>query len=660
MSTSPSEYLNRVFPRRFLFRGAALRSLIWTALGTVTLAATLLSVLLLLSLLELQGQVSLDGASADDFYALFENGTEATAQASDPGWDSTPADAGLRAVAWKLRSRPIGGLVASICGLSAQFDETSPAFLLLLVMAAAGAFLTVAIFGHSRRVAGMAAAHTTGQLRESLHRHALRTGTSDLFDSEIESVQALFTDEIEIVRRWIEKFISHISQAPLQLLIVVLLGVMLDWRFLVECGIPLLACWAFVLRRRVRNAERTALELDRASTELKLTTEGIHRSRLIRGFLLDNFEHVRFERHLDRYEAHLSTVNSLNRRLFLLSLIVGLGGLAIVVYIAGGRVLTASEYQLSLAEATFLCGLLAFAAVPVSELTGLLSLRNAARTSIDRVYRYLNTIPDVGQAVGAEFLQPLEKLIEFHDVSYAVGHRKLLDELALKIPANGTTAVVSFDPAEATALTAMLPRFVEPSAGRVTIDGHDVEGATLESLRSEIIWAGGRNSWFTGSVVENIGGGDERFSIAQITDAAKRAHAHNFIQKLAQGYETVVGEHGEQLTESQGFRLALARAILRDPALLIIEEPESIDDGDEKAILEDACKTAAKGRTVIFLPQRLRTLKSVDRIILLNRGRVEVVGTHEALLKSSSLYRHWEYLHFNEFRRDVSSGEQDS
>jgi ATP-binding cassette subfamily B protein len=210
---------------------------------------------------------------------------------------------------------------------------------------------------------------------------------------------------------------------------------------------------------------------------------------------------------------------------------------------------------------------------------------------------------------------------------------------------------------EAFAFAALLPRFVDPSRGSVTIDGHDVSLATLESLRSEVVWAGGANCWFTGSVVENIAGGDQRFSLSQVTEAAKRTHAHSFIQRFSQGYETVVGEHGEQLSDSQGFRLSLARAILRDPAVLIIEEPPEVDSEDEKALLEDACRNVSKGRTVISLPARMRTLKAADRIVLLNRGQIEVVGTHEALLKTSSLYRHWEYLHFNEFRRAVSPSE---
>lgn len=658
MTTSPSEYLNRVFPKRFLFRGAALWSLAWTLLGAVALAAVLLAVLLLIALIESQGHVELVDDQVSEFYSLFGQSASVSVEPLEPGWDAAPADAGLRSVAWGLRSRPIGSVVASVCRMSPWFDQTGSAFLTLLVTSMACAVLALIAYEQGRRAAASVATHTGHQLRESLHRHSLRMGTSDLFGCQLSDVQELFTSEVEAVQRWISEFVSRTAQAPLQLLILIGLGATIDWSFLVECGVPLLACWLFVLRLHAWNQQRIRLEEDRASTELKLVGEGVHRSRLIRGYLLDAFEHVRFERHLERFESHLDAADRASRRVFQGAVVAVVIALGIVMYIAGGRVLTATAYSLSLGEVAFLCGIMLLTSVPIERLVGLLGDRNAARTSIDRIYRYLNTIPEVGQAVGAEFLQPLEKSIEYQDVVYSAGGKKLLDGVSLKVPAEGATAVVAFDRMEAVAIAAMLPRFVDPSKGQVTIDGHDVSEATLESLRSEVVWVGGPNSWFTGSVVENIAGGDQRFSLSQVTEAAKRAHAHNFTQKFSQGYETIVGEHGEQLTDSQGFRLSLARAMLRDPALLIIEEPEDVDSADEKALLEDACRNVSRGRTVIVLPARLRTLKAADRIVLLNRGQIEVVGTHEALLKTSSLYRHWEYLHFNEFRRDVSPAEE--
>ena len=654
MTTSPSEYLSRVFPRRFLLRGTALQSLVWTVCGTASLAVLLISAFLLLALIESQGYVELNNEQAAEFYSLFGNSADLPKESPEPGWDATPADAGLRAVAWNLRTRPIGRVAVQVCQSSPRFHETGTAFLALLTIGFASSLLTLMFSELARRAAAATAVHTGHQLRESLHRHSLRTGTSDLFDREVSGVLALFSADVESVDRWIVGLVTRGSQVPLSLLLLVVIGAMIDWSFLIECGIPLLACWLFILRLRNWSGRRIRLEEDRASTEFKLVSEGLHRSRLIRGFLLDGFEHVRFERHLSRYESHVAAAQNLKRRVLLWSVAAGTVATSIVVYVAGGRVLTLTAYSLSLAEVAFLFGTLSLMTVPLTRLVGLLDDRNSAQTAIARVYRYLNTIPEVGQNVGAEFLQPLEKCIEYHDVSYSAGDRNILDGVSLKLPATGKTAIVAFDRMEAFGLAALLPRFIDPSRGNVTIDDHDVSLATLESLRSEVVWAGGGNCWFTGSVLENIAGGDQRFSLSQVTEAAKRTHAHSFIQKFSQGYETIVGEHGEQLSDSQGFRLSLARAVLRDPAVLIIEEPPVVDSEDEKALLEDACRNASKGRTVIVLPARMRTLKAADRIVLLNRGKIEVVGTHEALLKTSSLYRHWEYLHFNEFRRDIS------
>lgn len=659
MTTSPSEYLSRVFPRRFLFRGTALQCLVWMALGTASFAALLVSVFLLIALIESQGRVNLSDEQAAEFYSLFDDSTAPPKESLEPGWDAAPADAGLRAVAWNLRTRPISRVASLLCRMFTGLHETGIAFITLLAIGFVTSILSLAFSEMARRSAAATAAHTGHQLRESLHRHSLRTGTSDLFDREVSDVLSLFSTDIESVEHWIAKLVARAPQVPSHMAVLVAIGATIDWSFLIECGVPLLACSLFILRLRNGSSRRIRLEEDRASAEFRLVSEGLRRSRLIRGFLLDGFEHVRFERHLSRYEAHVTAARNLNRRILLWSVAAGAAATSIVVYVAGGRILVSTAYSLSLAEVAFLCGILSLMAVPLAQLATLLRDRNSARTAIDRVYRYLNTIPEVGQNVGAKFLQPLERLIEFHDVAYSVAGRKLLDGVSLKLPATGTTAVVAFDRMEAFSLAALLPRFIDPSQGNVTIDGHDVSLATLESLRSEVVWAGGANCCFTGSVVENIAGGDQRFSLSQVTEAAKRAHAHSFIQKFSQGYETIVGEHGEQLSDSQGFRLSLARTALRDPAVLIIEEPTEIESEDEKVLLEDACKNVSKGRTVIVLPARMRTLKAADRIVLLNRGQVEVVGTHEALLKTSSLYRHWEYLHFNQFRRDVSQTEKD-
>src|SRR5262249_23719330 len=147
----------------------------------------------------------------------------------------------------------------------------------------------------------------------------------------------------------------------------------------------------------------------------------------------------------------------------------------------------------------------------------------------------------------------------------------------------------------------------------------------------------------------NIGCGDPSFSIPQIIEAAKMAHAHNFIQRLPYGYETTIGDLGHSLSIGEQFRIALARAALRDPAILIIEELDELLDEGNKAMMDDAYARLLPERTVIFLPHRLATIKSCDRVYVIHNGRLEAEGSHRELLDDSELYRHLHYLEYNMF-----------
>lgn len=370
---------------------------------------------------------------------------------------------------------------------------------------------------------------------------------------------------------------------------------------------------------------------------------------------MEDFERGRFSRHLERYQQRLDDVELRKTKTHWLARMLSLAAFAIVLFLVGAHLLQPrlAPEHVSLAEGILLLSCFALGYYPVQSLAALRHQRAEANRSADRVYHYLNSIPEVGQAVGAKFLEPVQKVIEFENVHWKAGDQKILNGLNLKLPAGGSSAIIAFDSVEADTLVALLPRFIEPHDGKIKFDGEDTAWVTLESLRAEVVVVSGEESFFTGTVLENLSGGESQYSLSAVTEAAKKAHAHNFIQKLSQGYETVLGQHGEQLDATQSFQLALARAVLRNPAVMIIHEPTTGMSEDEKSLLDDACHRVAQGRTMVYRPSRLSALKRADRIILLNRGRVEVVGTHEVLVQSSDLYRHWEYLHFNEFRREI-------
>src|SRR5262249_54134531 len=246
------------------------------------------------------------------------------------------------------------------------------------------------------------------------------------------------------------------------------------------------------------------------------------------------------------------------------------------------------------------------------------------------LFKFLDRPGGVGRVVGAEFLPPLSRELEFDNVSLrepSTG-RMLLQDVSLTIQAGQRVALVGSDDLEKHALVYLIPRFLDPTAGEIRIDQHNLRWVTLDSLRAQIALVLQHNLVFHDSVANNIGCGDPAFTLPQIIEAAKMAHAHHFISKLPKGYETPIGELGHSLNISEQFRIALARAILRDPALLIVEEPDAQLDDETKALLDDTFARVLPGRTAIFLPHRISTLRSCDRIFLVHKGRLEAAGDH--------------------------------
>jgi ATP-binding cassette subfamily B protein len=272
-----------------------------------------------------------------------------------------------------------------------------------------------------------------------------------------------------------------------------------------------------------------------------------------------------------------------------------------------------------------------------------------------QVFKFLDRPSELGQVVGAEFLPALEKQIEFDNVSLREpgSGRMLLSNISLSIRAGQRIGIVGPDDLEKYALVYLIPRLLDPTSGEIRVDDHNLRWVTLDSLRDKISTVLMHNLVFHDTVSNNIGCGDPSYTLPKIIEAAKMARAHQFIQKLPKGYETPIGELGHPLTLSQKYRIALARAILRDPSLLIIEEPEDGMDEETKELIDDALARFLPGRTVIFLPHRVSTIRSCDKIFLLHNGKLEAGGVHKELLAQNRLYRHLHYIEFSEMAEVV-------
>ncbi|MDB5334536.1 MAG: Xenobiotic-transporting ATPase [Planctomycetaceae bacterium] len=652
MSTREPKIFDRVFSNRELFRGRALRANLWSLVAAVALVKMLVIAFLTVELCLVVGEGQPVRISADVFKQFF--GVEATTSVADSKMAEIPP--GFAQVAWRSRHQIFGKGLAFLTRrvFGVDYGLSPQVTCLVLILTGSGFWLiTWLCLKLARRQRTQLELETVGQLRSHLHRQALRLGPADLQRADTAQVLGLFKDEIGQLRDTLCYWLSAWTGEPARISLLVLLALVIDAKVSFYCGVPLLFGWLIHEHRRRELIQAHKLAVAHAQDELRLLSESLTRSRLVRGYGMEQAAQEHFKKYLDRYQAD---VNNLERRRGALSrlegIIVWLCGV-IVLSLVGVELTTPTEH-FSVAAALILAVWFAGIGYSIRNWQNAFEAREDAVPAAMRVFRYLDRIPEVGQAVGAKFLQPLTRSIEFMDVTYVTSDKTtLLDQLSLSIPAQRQVAIISTDSRGALALVSLLPRFIDPQAGQVLIDGEDIAWVTLESLRAEILVAGGPDVVFTGTVQENIAAGQAESSLSEIMDAAKVTHAQHFIARLPHGYETVIGEHGEALDVGQSFRLALARALLRDPALLIIEEPAEALDEDTKSLIDDAYQRIAAKRTVIYLPNRLATLRRCDEIILLHQGQIAARGTHVNLVKTSQLYRHWEYVRFNEFRHVV-------
>jgi len=636
----------RLLSLRTQLRGSGLIAACWSCLAALLAASGIVLVSLLVDLLASGGSVSVRGA---DLVAI-------APEASDPLRRGTPDtlepdqvyslhDQGLLATGLRYRNKVIGRPIIALCErVPLLRDNAAAAFVLILCLTLVGLLRALAMW--QAQTAGIQLGLQAGsQLRQSVHRQALRLTPGDLDGGAVGSTLDLFTRHVDQVADGLSRWASRIPGEILLLILALALALIADVKLALQCIVPVGFAWFMMNYARQRSLQIRSLAEARADSELRTLGEGLRKARLVRGYGMEEFELKQFQTHLDRYtrdvihgRSHESWAVWTARAGVVLCA-------ALIAFFISARVLYRPD-PLALSAGVMLTLALLRGVRSVESLRELFAVRDDVNLQGDRIYRYLAEIPEVGQAVGAKFLQPVAKSIILESVTYRTNGADLLKNCDLRIPARTSTAIISLDPKVRRAAAFMLPRFVEPQAGRVLFDSEDTAWATLESLRAEAIYVGGADPFFTGTVAENLTCGDSRFSLQEATEAAKLAHAHSFIQKLPQGYETVIGEHGERLDPGQAFRLGLARAILRKPAVIIIEEPSDALDDDTKALLDDAYNRITRDRTVIFLPSRLSTVRRCDQIALIHDGKVVAVGSHEVLVKQSDLYRHWEYVNF--------------
>ena len=279
----------------------------------------------------------------------------------------------------------------------------------------------------------------------------------------------------------------------------------------------------------------------------------------------------------------------------------------------------------------------------------------------ERIFEILDTPLDVVDRPGAVRLERLHGDVRLEGVSFAYGKgAPLLRDIDIDVPAGRTLALVGPSGSGKTTLVNLIPRFYDATSGTVQIDGHDVRDLQVEPLRAQIGMVMQETFLFNATIRENIAYGRANASDDEIVAAARAANAHPFISEMPDGYDTVIGERGTRLSGGQRQRLSIARAILVDPRILILDEATSSVDNQTDYLIRQALDTLMVGRTTIVIAHRLSTVQRAHEIAVMEGGRITARGTHQQLLRTSPLYAHLAEIQLQQHADAIASPAQPS
>jgi ATP-binding cassette, subfamily B, bacterial len=567
--------------------------------------------------------------------------------------NSHPSLGALSLVA-RTHGQRLGRIVAWLCRWNSWMWKPSNgsgninlAYLLGLFFIA---LLLLALRTGCRIVMNLAAARASieaaTRIRRAVYHHTFRLGTLAVRSQGTAEAIAIFTQQVEAIYLGLFTRLTVYFAQPLKFAFILLFALIVNFWLALTFLLFALLVWLIGGRIAASFKQKGRVATALAAEQLALIQESLMMMRLVKSYLMELFNQARVERQLARY-ARAQMSRQVGEALYQPFLVfLGAAATILLLFAAGILLLT---LQLGIASAVVLATSLISLYWPLACWLDQRKVWRRARTSAVRVFEFLDQKSEVGQMVGAEFLSPLSRSLEFRNVTLrdAQGH-KLLDDVSFEILAGQRLALVGPNDSEKHALIYLLTRFLDPTEGEILMDGTNLRWVTLESLRTQIGLVLQNSLIFNDTVANNISCGDTGYTLPRVIEAAKMAHAHQYIQKLPKGYETVIGELGHSLPPTIQFLIALARAIVRDPALYIIEEPTTGLTDDLKALLDDTFARILPGHTAIFLPHRVTTIRNCDRILLFYRGQLGADGDHRQLLAENDLYRHLHYLEFND------------
>ncbi|PIE56583.1 MAG: lipid A export permease/ATP-binding protein MsbA [Desulfobulbus propionicus] len=410
----------------------------------------------------------------------------------------------------------------------------------------------------------------------------------------------------------------------------------MDWRLATVSllFIPMAAGPIVIFGKKFRRISTTyQTRVAEATSMLHETIAGV---RIVKAFCMEAYEKSRFASKMQGIMDVLMWETRFRCLSHPLVELLGGIGIALIIWFGGTQVLKGNSTPG--AFMSFLTALIMLYE-PIKGVSKINSTIQSGMAAATRIFSLLDVAPDIRESPDAVALPPFSQAIEFEEVSFAYEPgQDVLKRVCLRVEHGEVLALVGSSGGGKTTLTNLIPRFYDISSGRLAIDGHDVRTVNIHSLRQQIALVTQQTILFNDTVRNNIAYGREDCPMDEIIDAARAAHALEFIEELPQGFDTIIGESGTRLSGGQQQRLSIARAILKDTPILILDEATSSLDTESEREVQRALENLMANRTTIVIAHRLSTIKNADRIVVLKAGELVEEGTHERLLAADGEY----------------------
>jgi subfamily B ATP-binding cassette protein MsbA len=534
-----------------------------------------------------------------------------------------------------LHAKPLPERVLQLIG--ATVGTTNAAILEF----AAGTVLLIAAIGAAASYAEKQCITALGQrvtheLRCRIYAHAQRLSMAYHDRKRTGDVISTVTADVDSMQGAISSGLLDTLYYSMLLVGMGSLMFYLDWRFtLIALSIlPVLSLVVFTLTRRIKRASR---DVRRREADLMSTMQEVLSSiRLVKAFGREDHERHRFEHESEKIVASTLRARDVKSKLApAVDLIVALGS-AVVLWFGGRQVLGGA-----LSAGSLVVFLLYLNKVykPIRELSKLTDTYSRALVAMDRINRFLAIELHVPDLPGAKRAHRFRGAIALDHVTFGYSPEKpTLVDADLSIPAGSVAAIVGPTGAGKSTLINLIARFYDPQSGRVLIDGHDVRSFYQESLRERFSFVLQDTLLFRGPIWQNIAYGKPEATRREIIRAAELANADEFIRELPEGYKTMVGERGVTLSGGQQRRIAIARAIIRDAPILMLDEPLTGLDAASESLVLDALRLLMRGKTTVMIAHNLTTVQHADVVFVIDHGRVCERGTHASLVDAGGVY----------------------